>query len=210
MWVSDAPLPNAYDYWLAATNWGANTPKAVVFQDRHEYRWWLGDPLEPEILSRSSSDLDDCETLAPSRAANDVDLSIPTQGDQSRVRGACDRDTGWLAVLDLERAADVPYVLGLDDPHDYIYRPTMRSCALRSWEARYGAYLFCCDVDRMIVAVYRPPRTLSDARQLLDELAEFAPESEMFTGTAATSQDEFYTEATRSLIRSSRWDFGWD
>jgi len=210
MWVTDLPLPNPFEYWrLVNRELTSRTYCAVVFQIPvpGQAQWW-----RLRLLARSAKELDGCDALRLLREMRyEVDLEelAPGSGGAVDTRVSSNRsatEAGWLAFLEVPRPADIPFHLGLDP----LYRgaPEMRSCLLRSWEERYGAFLFACSGSTMTVVVERPPRSMPIARLLAREHLIFSPTT--FTWTSGGSLENVIEEVAGSLMGSVRWDFWWD
>jgi hypothetical protein len=86
-----------------------------------------------------------------------------------RAAGADQLHVGHLAVVAVERPADVITAIDWIGPCNYGRDLTQLSAVLRSWEERFGAIVVRIDRSTLWLSVAAPPRTLHDARAVAAE-----------------------------------------
>lgn len=176
LWVSDEWVPDVYRVWAelaGAFNDTGLWPVLWVAPRLDD----LNQPVEPpvkrtveDLLSEQWGEfvgmLDDlaAEFVAPFGA--DFPGLAPAQTECRRnvvdhYRTADPSESMRIALVAVERPADVPSVLGWNETEDFEYSAQI-TAMLRSWEDRFGAYLKSFAPGSIELAVERPPRSEDD------------------------------------------------
>jgi hypothetical protein len=101
------------------------------------------------------------------------------------------------------RPADVLAAVGWQGPANYEHEPTARSAVLRSWEDRFGAWVFRLGFDTLQLLVESPPSTIEAAVPIAAEQFAFCPDS--------VYQDAgSITELAVRHVNAPVWSFWWD
>ena len=111
--------------------------------------------------------------------------------------------SGHLALVAVNRPADVVDAVGWMGAANNDSEPLDLSTVLRSWELRFDAYLVGLGTDTMTVAVGRPPRDLAAATAIAAEHYAFCPDN--IDQGAGSIRD--YAPL---LVGEPTWSFWWD
>lgn len=110
---------------------------------------------------------------------------------------------GHLALVAVNRPADVLDAVGWMGAANYDGDPLNMSTVLRSWEARFDAYLVGIGTDTLIVAVGRPARDLASATSIAAEHLAFCPDN-IDQGPGSIR------DYAPTLVNAPLWAFWWD
>jgi hypothetical protein len=118
---------------------------------------------------------------------------------------------GRMGLVATARVADIPYAIGWDGALNHFIgeedKAVKLSVMMRTWEDRFGAYLFRLGFATMELFVERPPQ--SDALALAVAAEHFA-----FAGTdgfqAYEGDDETIRDIARRILGGLAWRFWWD
>ncbi|MFF0143909.1 uncharacterized protein DUF4253 [Amycolatopsis sulphurea] len=107
-----------------------------------------------------------------------------------------------LGLVQAERPADVPALIGWTGMSKSTDRVAELSAVLRSWEDRFGATLVTLGFDALELSVSAPPRTQARALTV-------AAEHRAFSLPTYLAQPGTLREYAGTLIRTRRWRFSW-
>ncbi|HWD04291.1 MAG TPA: DUF4253 domain-containing protein [Amycolatopsis sp.] len=107
-----------------------------------------------------------------------------------------------LGLVETERPADIPALLGWTGMIKTTDRVAELSAVLRSWEDRFGATLLSVGFDSLELSVSAPPRTQARALTV-------AAEHRAFSLPTYLSQPGNLREYASTLVHSRRWNFSW-
>ncbi|MEC3978536.1 DUF4253 domain-containing protein [Amycolatopsis sp. H20-H5] len=107
-----------------------------------------------------------------------------------------------LGLVQTERPADIPALLGWTGMIKSTDRVAELSAVLRSWEERFGATLIVLGFDTLELSVSAPPR--SQARALA-----VAAEHRAFSLPTFTNQPGNLREFASGLVQARHWRFSW-
>jgi hypothetical protein len=110
---------------------------------------------------------------------------------------------GHLGLVAVNRPADVLDAIGWSGAANYDGDPLDMSTVLRSWEARFDAYLVGLGTDTLILAVGRPARDLASATAIAAEHFAFCPDN---IDQGAGSIREY----AKIVVNAEHWAFWWD
>jgi predicted DNA-binding WGR domain protein len=110
---------------------------------------------------------------------------------------------GHLALIAVNRPADVLDAIGWMGAANYDGDPLDMSTVLRSWEARFDAYLVGLGTDTLILAVGRPARDLASASAIAAEHLAFCPDN-IDQGPGSIR------DYAPGLVNAPLWAFWWD
>ncbi|RCW38810.1 uncharacterized protein DUF4253 [Halopolyspora algeriensis] len=112
-------------------------------------------------------------------------------------------DETRLALVPVQRGADVLTVLGWSGAANHVSRTAGLSAMLRSWEERFGARVLRLGPDRLDISVAAPPHDTEHAAAVAAEHWTFAPDRVM--------QESGSIAAHAKEIRGRRsWSFWWE
>jgi hypothetical protein len=117
--------------------------------------------------------------------------------------------SAWFGLTTAPRPADIPMSIGwfaCSEAFAGSFSPGQMTAVLRSWEDRFGAFIFRLGYASLQLLVQRPPRT---ERQALAVAAEFFGLADEFT-TAHGGVTRSITEMADSIEGSPWWRFWWD
>ena len=131
-------------------------------------------------------------------------LADRTPGDQTAtIDPIVEAMEGHLGLVAVHRPADVLDAVGWMGATNYDGDPLNMSTVLRSWEARFDAYLVGLGTDTLTLAVGRPAPDLASATAIAAEHLAFCPDNiEQGPGSIR--------DYAPALINLRRWDFWWD
>lgn len=131
-------------------------------------------------------------------------LAAPTPGRRpTSIDDLVASATGHLALVGVNRPADVLDAVGWMGAANYDADPLDMSTVLRSWEVRFDAYLVGLGTDTLQLAVGRPPRDSAAATAIAAEHFAFCPDN---IQQGAGSIREY----ARLLVNEQLWPFWWD
>jgi predicted DNA-binding WGR domain protein len=110
---------------------------------------------------------------------------------------------GHLGLVGVHRPADVLDAIGWMGAANYDGDPLDMSTVLRSWEARFDAYLVGLGTDTLTLAVGRPARDLASATAIAAEHLAFCPDN-IDQGPGSIR------EYAPLLVNAPIWPFWWD
>jgi hypothetical protein len=135
------------------------------------------------------------------------ELAIPgEEPDLDRIL----RMTSWdwssrpILLAAVERPADAIAAIGWTGGTNAGWLGGDAVYVLRSWEERFGAYLFMASGSRLTLLVTRPPRTLEEARMVAREHFHFCRYDSQFHGIGGIGP------YVQRLVGAERWEFWWD
>lgn len=114
-------------------------------------------------------------------------------------------DDPRVALVPVERSADVPAALGWTGPVNHENDVALLSSVLRSWEERFGARVVALTFDRMHLSVAAPARTMDQALAVAAEHFAFCPDN-ITQGWHETLREY----AAQAVLDATHWDFWWD
>ena len=115
------------------------------------------------------------------------------------------RQPARIGLVSVRRPADVLTRIGWSGPINVTEDMAEYSAVLRSWEDRFGAYVFSLGFASMFVAVERVPPDRAN-RQLL--AAEFFSLANEQGGRSTPFRD--VGDIAEQIARTSTWEFAWD
>lgn len=218
LWISERPIDQLGWTWAQLAAAFADTGLWPVIIDE-EGEASMDDRLlgYPPISSRDatsilrhawgqnvpSDDEFDPETYAPLRKRF-PGLAPATPGDRpTTIQHLVADATGYLGLVAVERPADVPRAISWSGPANYDLHPADQSSVLRSWEARFDAYLVGLGSDTMILAVARPALDRPSATRIAAEHMAFCPDN-VWQGVGTVRE---YADL---LVGAKQWWFWWD
>jgi hypothetical protein len=110
---------------------------------------------------------------------------------------------GHLGLVAVNRPADILDTIGWMGAANYDGDPLDMSTVLRSWEARFDAYMVGLGTDTITLAVGRPARDLASATAIAVEHMAFCPDN--IEQGAGSLRDYAPT-----LVNAEHWGFWWD
>ncbi|SFB60109.1 protein of unknown function [Amycolatopsis marina] len=227
LWVSDSPLddPNRYLACVAAHPrtglWPVLIPRDSRFERSGED--WTVDRGRLAPADDRIADVDVARTLAgwwrepccdgtclrpfgtefpglAQRSARRAD-PLAEAGNTGSILAA--RANCRLGLIETERPADVPALLGWAGMINTTDDVAAVSAVLRSWEERFGAVLIALGFDSLELSVAAPPKSRDHSLALAAEHRAFCLEN--FTG-----QPGGMREFGADLAGRRRWRFWWD
>jgi len=219
MWISGRPIDRIGRTWARLADAFAETGLwPLIIDERGESEMEERLLGYPPIASRdaarilrqawaenvpSDEDEFDSETYAP-LGKRFPGLAPATPGERPTTIASLVADaTGYLGLVAVERPADVPGAISWSGPANYDLHPADQSSVLRSWEARFDAYLVGLGSDTMVVAVARPPLDRPSATRIAAEHMAFCPDN-IWQGA------ETIRSYADMLVRAEQWPFWWD
>jgi hypothetical protein len=219
MWISGRPIDRIGQMWARlADAFEATGLWPLIIDERGESEMddrLLGyRPTAPRDAARilreawaenvpSDEDEFDSDTYAP-LGKRFPGLAPVTPGERPTTIARLVADaTGYLGLVAVERPADVPGAISWSGPANYDLHPADQSSVLRSWEARFDAYLVGLGSDTMVLAVARPPLDRPSATRIAAEHMAFCPDN-IWQGA------ETIRAYADLLVRSEQWPFWWD
>lgn len=180
MWLTDERVPSGYVVWaeLAANFdetglwpvvWSAPIPpqvdrpvhppqnrdaEALLASLWDEFVGWMEEDAAPFVAPFGET----FPGLAPAQTECQYNAVDRFRSDD---RFRDDKIGDRLALVAVERPADIPATIGWNDTTDLEYAEEI-SVVLRSWEDRFGAYLVSLSPGYMDLTIERPPETEQD------------------------------------------------
>jgi hypothetical protein len=225
IWITDAPVGNTGSTWLALTSAFADTGLwpivATGLVDGSERPWDSGEfePQRVELIDAGraldflrsgwafvSEEDDDfvMDVVEPFGRKFPGLTPAPLLFDPANVdQVASGFAPRRLALIAVERPADVVTRLGWRGTVNVTTDLPGVSSVLRSWEDRFGAVLAAMSFDSLVLAVQGAPTTVDEALPIAAEHYAFAPdEIEQGVGSIRLHAEE--------IIGAIAWQFWWD
>ncbi|AIG73400.1 Hypothetical protein AJAP_02370 [Amycolatopsis japonica] len=226
IWVSDLPLarPERYTGCVAEFDRSGLWPVLIPHDQRFAANGedWIDDRGRLAPADHRIDSVDPAEVLArwwdtsccdgaclrpfgakfpglarrPSRRAD----PLAEAGNTGSILAA--RGQHRLALVQTERPADIPAILGWTGMIKATDQVHELSAVLRSWEDRFGATLTVLGFDSMELSVAAPPRTQGRALTVAAEHRSFCLPS--FAGQPGNLR-----EFAANLVQTRRWQFSW-
>ena len=229
LWMTDGPVEDAGSNWWALQQENGFQPvlldsldEGAVVGDRRPWDtdelvvwdapvrgaetvlptlagFWAEDD-EDEMMSDWKLPYARFPGLAPGReeALSDIELEL--------VSGSA--PSAWLGLTTARRPADVPMSIGwfaCSDAFAGTLSPGQMTAVLRSWEDRFGAFVFRLGWGSVQLLVQRPPRSEEEALAVAAEFFGFADEFTTSRGAMRSVR-----EMAASIAGSPWWRFWWD
>lgn len=219
IWVSAAPVKDVAQRWsrlaaaFAATGiWPVVVDATYAFRGFDDYLMDMPRGRHAEvtaILRKGWNDSVNFDEEYPDEHVAPFGKQFPGLAD----RTPGDRPTsidpivatleGHLGLVAVNRPADVLDAIGWMGAANYDGDPLDMSTVLRSWEARFDAYLVGLGTDTLTLAVGRPARDLDAATAIAAEHLAFCPDN---IGQGPGSIADY----APGLVNASVWGFWWD